>query len=273
MLFQNDLNVLHDDNGVFSDKSASAVDYGRDSFVLPLVAAQDYLYLGLYKPFNKVYAEMKVVNTVANIFTAEYWNGSAWTALVNFWDLSQGFTRSGFMQWKKPNDWASTVVNSDLLYWVRLKPNFDHSALTELQGLNIVYADDQDLQNEFSRVADYKASLLSYITYQQAVRDDIVQALRNKGNVKYNEKFINVSKWDLLDADEVRRGATYACLAKIFFELSDNVDDKWYQRHKDYTEKANKALELFALSLDTNDTGLDDKSKLVQRQSVSLVRT
>ncbi len=272
MLFQNDLNVLHDDNGTFSDKSAEAVDYGRDSFVLPLVAAEDYLYLGLYKPFNRVFAEMKVVNNVANIFTAQYWNGSAWTALSNFWDLSQGFTRSGFLQWKKPTDWEATTVNSDLLYWVRIKPNFDHLNTTELQGLNVVFADDQDLKTEFSRIDDYKASLLSYITYQQAVRDDIVQAVRNKGNVKKTTKLINISKWDLLDADEVRRGAIYACLAKIFFELSDNVEDKWYQRHKDYTEKANKALELFYLSLDTNDTGKDDNSKLVQRQSVGLIR-
>lgn len=277
MIFTDDLAVLHDDNGTFFDKSAMAFDYGRDSFVLDLVSAQDYLYVGLYKPFKSLYAEMKVLNTNANTFTAQYWDGSSWTALDNFLDMSQGMTRSGFITWSKNTSWAKTPVNGDSMYWVRFKPSADFLNTTEVQGLNIVFADDGDLQNEFSQILSYKQSLLSFITYHQSVRDDIVQALRNKGNAKKDSSTINMSlknvtKWDLLDIGEVKKGAIYGCLAKIFFELSDDPEDKWYQRHKDYTEKANQALDLYYLSLDSNDDGKEDKNEMTQYQSVSLTR-
>lgn len=275
MLFANDLNIFHDNNSVFEDASQELNDYGRDSYPIQLISAEDYLYLGLYKPFSQVYVEMKVVNANANTFTAEYWNGSTWNSLSNFLDLSKGFTRSGFLSWSKSTDWASNAVNSETLYWVRLKPSADHSLTTEIQGLNIVFADDQDLINEFSSISAQLSNLglTSFITYHQGVRDDVVQAIRNSGTNKYNvDELKNITKWDFLDSEEVKRGATYHCLSKIFFELSDNVDDKWYQRSKDYNAKGNKALEVYFLTLDKNDDGIKDSYETLSSRNINLFR-
>jgi len=275
MIFPKDLSVLHDDNGTFIDWSVEANDYGRDSFVIPLVAAEDHLYVGLYKPFKEVYLELKVLNVIANDLTAEYWNGSTWNNLSEFLDDSKGMTRSGFLSWAKPDDWVATTVNSDSMFWVRFVPSVDITGTTEVQGLNIVFADDQDLVNEFSNVLSYLQSLSSFISYHQSVRDDIVQSLRNKGNVKTNssaQTLKNITKWDLLDTEEIKLGAVYGVLSKIFFQLSDDPEDKWYQRHKDYENKCKEALELYSLSLDLNDDGKDDKSEMVRYQGVSLTR-
>lgn len=268
-----DLTVLHDDNGTFVDWSIEASDYNRDSFVLPMVAAEDKLYVGLYKEFNTLYSEMKVVNAVSQTFTAEYWNGSAWVDLDVFVDNSKGFTRSGFLKWDKPSDWASTSVNSESAFWIRLTPSADLTALTEVQGLNLLFADDNDLQVEFSEILSYLGTKLSYATYHQAARDEIVQGLRNKGNTKTsNNQMSQIQKWDLLDIDEVKRGAVFYALSKIFFELSDREDDKWYQRYKDYDNKANASLEAQYLSLDLDDSGDEKAENMVQYQSVGLFR-
>lgn len=275
MIFPEDLSVLHDDNGTFIDWSVEANDFGRDSFVLPLVAAEDHLYVGLYKPFKQLYLELKVLNVIANDLTAEYWDGSTWNNLSSFLDMTKGMTRSGFLSWDKPTDWAKTAVNGDEMYWVRFVPSVDITGTTEIQGLNIVFADDQDLVNEFSNVLSYLQSLSSFISYHQSVRDDIVQSLRNKGNVKTNStanELKKITKWDLLDINEVKMGAVYGVLSKIFFQLSDDPEDKWYQRHKDYEAKCKEALELYSLSLDKNDDGIENKSEMVQYQGVSLFR-
>lgn len=277
MIFQNDLTVVHDDDGTFVEQSSAAFDYGRDTFVLPMVAAEDYLYVGLYKPFQQLYVNLKVASSTSGSFTAEYWDGSTWNNLENFLDLSQQFTRSGFLKWTKPeDDWAKTTVNGDELYWVRFKPSADFSGTTEVQGLNILFADDKDLVNVFSKILDMLGSLTSFVTYHQNARDDIIQAIRNKGNATKDSAKLgalkNISKWDLLDASEVKQGAVYACLANIFFEVSDDVEDKWYQRHKDYLKKSADALELFYLSIDKNDDGKGTSSEVVQTQGVQLIR-
>lgn len=274
MIFENDLNVFHDDNSVFVDISKECVEYGRDSKVIQLISADDYLYVGLYKPFNQVYVEMKVANTNANTFTAQYYNGSTWNSLSNFYDLSKGFTRSGFLSWSKSTDWSEVAVNSEELFWIRLKPSADHSVTTELQGLNIVFADDQDLVNEFSSIASQLPNfgVNSYITFHQSVRDDIVQAIRNSGAFKYNNELKNITKWDFLSQDEIKRASIYHCLSKIFFELSDSIEDKWYQRSKDYNDKGNKALEVYYLSLDKNDDGVADSNEKLSDRNISLFR-
>lgn len=164
-MIEKDLTVLHDDNGTFIDWSVEASDYNRDSFVLPMVAAEDKIYVGLYKEFNTVYAELKVVNSVAQNFSMEYWNGTAWVGMPVFVDYSKGFTRSGFLKWDKPSDWASTSVNSEAAFWIRLTPSLDLDPLTEVQGLNLLFADDNDLTVEFSEILSYKGTKLSYATY------------------------------------------------------------------------------------------------------------
>lgn len=275
MIFEKDLNILHDDNGSFVDISQEMNDYGRDTKVVAMANAEDYLYVGLYKPFSKIYVELKVTNTNANTFTAQYWDGSTWNTLSNFLDLSKGFTRSGFLSWSKSTDWAANSVNSMSQFWIRLKPSVDHSASTELQGISMLFADDQDLINEFSTINSYKSnlSISSYVLYHQSVRDDIVQGIRNSGKNKINNTdILNITKWDFLEQEELKRASVYHVLSKIFFELSDNIEDKWYQRSRDYNAKGNKSLEVYFLSLDVNDDGKSSSNEKLVSQSVSLSR-
>lgn len=335
-LFEKDLTVFHDDNSSFVDFSFDANKYGRDDFDLQFIHTEDALYLGLYKPFEGVYIEMKTTSSNDNTLTAEFFNGTSFTSVENFLDQTKGLTRSGFLKWKRnQDDWSKTTINGEELFWIKLTMsaspevtinvttktgnsttqleiqdadisqfsvndlliikdtvNGTHFATVtavdttsgsanvtfspaassavsdntviakqpEIQGLNIVFSDDQDLKQEFIQIDNLLNDRTSFILLHEAARDEIIQRLRNLGKVKFdNEKLVNIEKWDINKLDEIRQPSKFLVLSKIFFEVSDNVEDKWMQRHKDYKKKFQESFDLFWLSLDLDDDGIADE--------------
>jgi hypothetical protein len=261
------LTVLHDDNSVFAEYTKQAVDYTRDPFTLSLVSAEDYLYIGYSKPFNACFVSLETANTNPNELTAEYNDGTTWVSL-DLHDETNGLVRSGFITWDKTN-MKSATVDSKAAYYIRIKPSADHSATT-VRGLNLVFSDDSSMKTEFFEIDD--ASLLpsgenSHITTHVAARNMIIQQLRNQGYIKDNTTTgeANMNQWDLHDIYEIRQGAMYLGLSKIFFNLSDSVDDNWWQKYREYNDKYEEAMRLARLSFDLNDDGLESEDEQVRR--------
>lgn len=153
----------------------------------------------------------------------------------------------------------------------------DGAAIYELasfKGLNIVFCDDQDLRVSYPRIDDYLLKgQSSFISYRQEATDDIIQSFRTGGYVKtltsnsdflpgsnsFNYKaFRQMSKWDVLDVDEIRQAAKYLTLAKIFFNVSENNEDKAYIRYRDFMSKYARSFANFYLTLDLDDDGETD---------------
>lgn len=260
------LTVQTEISSVFEDQSAIAWDYARDSFT-SLLTNTDNIYIGYEKPINAAYVEMSTASTSAGSFTMEYWNGTAWTVLGSSHDDTRAFRRSGFLKWDKPSDWAAVAVNSIEKYYIRLRPSIDFSAGTAVLGINLVLSDDNDLKREFPSILNndiLPPGGTTHILAHVSARDDIVQKIRNIGYQKKSgdsEFFRPIQVWDLLDVEEVRRASTYLALAKVFFQLSDSTDDIWWKKHLTYTEKFNKMNLLAALSIDSDDDGVEDLSE------------
>lgn len=271
----NELKVFIDDNSSFSDISLGMENYIRDTSALPLVALEDYIYCGLYKKFQQLYAELSTANTNAATFTAEYYNGTTWVSLVNFIDESLGFTRSGFLKWDlDQTNWATVAVNSETLYWIRLKPSADFSAGTILGGLNIVFSNDVDMQEGYSTIDDLKASANeSFIQYHQAARNEIIQLLRNAGHTKYNNELLNITKWDILKPHEIREASKWKALELFFFELSNEVGDKYDQLSQKCANKFSSAFNLYLLSIDKDDDGVLDSNESASVNFVKVIRS
>lgn len=250
-----DLIVKHDDNGVFNDISKSCQDFLRDSETIEYTLSEDYIYIGLYKPFNAFYAELISVTGNASY---EYYNGSWEVLSVN--DDTRSLSRSGFVEFEKPADWSSTTVDNDNLYWLRL--SLDATVSLELKGLNIVFSDDQDLSKEVRDINDFIArGDSSFIAYHVSSRDQIIQTIRNGGDYKNrvdNALSENITKWDILDLGEIRQASKFLTLSKIFFDVSENVDDKAYLRYVDFSKKYGESFKLFRMSLDKDDDGIKD---------------
>ena len=246
-----DLKVFHDDNSVFIDHSKDAKDFLRDDFAVNFVSAEDSMYIGLYKPFNAAYVEFTTPATGADlVFTIN-------NNVLSPNDDTRDFSRSGFIEFDKPSDWVAETINGESGYWLKIDSNADFSAV--FRGLNIVFSDDNDLKQEARNIDDLLAKGdTTFIAYHLASRNEIIQTLRNGGRAKkdVNDMLQNITKWDILDFGEIRQASKYLTLAKIYYDVSKNVDDKFYGKFRDYEGMFGKAFSLFYARIDQNDDGL-----------------
>lgn len=268
-----DLYVIHDDNTVFADYSKESKDYLRDSYSIDFVAIEDALYIGLYKPFNSVYVELETPSIVDQDFIFKVNNGTSEVSLVTD-DDTKAFQRSGFIRWDRDTEWTETTVNNITAYWVKIEAPGDFTAT--IKGLNIVFADDLHLKAEQPNINRLiPVNEISFINYHVAARDEIIQTIRNSGEVKQKDtaaaKLENITKWDILDIGEIAQAAKYLALSKIYFDISENSDDKSYQRYKNYMGSYGKAFKLFYKSIDNNDDGVADETESLKIRSSEMV--
>jgi hypothetical protein len=263
-----DLLFFHDDNSLFADYTLDAREYLRDSFTINYTEAEDFIYIGLYKPFYQNYVEM--VNPAAGLtLSVEYSTSAGWSTL-NITDYTKNLSRSGFIKWdlETSNDWALSTVDNEEKYWVRIKLGIDFSL--EVQGWNMVFSDDNDLLAEVRQINKYLAKGdSSFIAYHLSARDDILQDLRNGGN-DIRPGTLNapefLTQWDLLKPEEIRQASKFLTLSKIFFDASSEIEDKDYQRYMDYKNDFGTAFKNYYRSLDNNDDGvLQDEEKSALR--------
>lgn len=255
------LTVLHDDDSTFVDYSDNACDYIRDEFSVGLDQADDYLYLGYFKPFGATFVALTMPNTNANTLNAEYYNGTSWVSL-ELTDESKGFTRSGFLFWDQTN-MKEVSVNGKSKFYIRLRPSVTHSATT-YRGINILFADDNALKQEFSEIDNetlLPAGESSHLNRHVGARNMILQMLRNKGILKQSSGSTSVkdlTAFDILKLEQVRQAAVMLTLSNIFFMLSDSREDTWWAKYEEYQDKFEESFELLLLAIDTNDNGQED---------------
>lgn len=276
-----DLYFKHDNNSIFTDYSPEAQDYLRDNFQVTFTALEDAFYIGLYKPYEGFYLDVVTGADVDPSFSYEYYNGTAFSAL-SVDDDTNSFQRNGFVKWNREiEDWSKTSIDGVEAYWVKVTASSDFSI--NIKGCNIVFADDQDLLSEVRNINDYLyAGDSSFIAYHVAARNEMVQALRNGGYRKFEEinnitnitkKYMNITKWDLLELGEVREAAKYLALSKIFFDVSENVDDKDFQKYSEFKSMYGQAFDLFYLSLDKDDDGeIDDATERLADNNIEILK-
>lgn len=258
-----------------SDLSQQAFDFSRDAFSLTLLET-DFLYVGFTKPINSIYIQINTPNLNANSINAEYYNGTTWVSISNFFDDSKGLTRSGFMSWDRNQvNQSQNTVNSESAYWVRLSCSADHSA-TSIQAINLVFADDNDLVNEVPEITDsnHLAGKTSHILTHVAVRNQIIQDLNNKDFKKTNPTTglkEDLTCWDVLDVNQLKQAAIFLALSKIYFNFSDSPDDKYIQKSNYYQNQYKRAFELSSLALDSDDDGIEDNEE-TQTEGFSVLR-
>lgn len=260
-----DLLFLHSDNGSFSDYSQDAKDYLRDNFTVDFLAAEDSIYIGLYKPFSDFYVELSTFGSNQLSFSI---NGSS----ISVEDDTKGFSRSGFIHFDKPSTWNKETINGVEGYWLKVDSATDFSL--DFVGCNIVFSDDNDLRQEVRNIDNLLAKGDStFIAYHVAARNEIVQTLRNGGNIKRVDELIkNITKWDLLELGEIRQAAKYLTLAKIFFDISENNEDKFYNKYRDYEGMYGAAFKLFYYKLDKNDDGVYEQEEDLELNDCEIVR-
>ncbi len=249
------------DGATYFDLSFNLSSFGRDASVIPL-ETDDFIYFGLYKPFKALYTEISVANVVSATLDLEYWNGSAWTNLSGIIEDTKAFSRAGFIQFDKPSDWAKTTVNGSEKFFIRMAPSVNLTVGTSIQGMNIVFSDDQDLKGIYPAVSNYLGSTeTTFILRHENSRDLMVQELRNrafqkKGNAR--SYYESLEPWDILEIDEVRMWSANLTMANIFSSLQANSNDLYSQKAEEFIEKAEYYKAAVFLTLDKDDDGVMD---------------
>jgi len=270
------LTILHDDNTVFSDFSNDLVGFDRDSSSLTFVTAEDSIYVGFYKPINVFYTEMGTANVNANTMSVKYYNGTAFAACDGVYDDSKGLTRSGFTRWDRGQlNEAKTTINSVELYWYKIDLSVDSSAMV-IDGMNIVFSDDQDLKRELFEISKYLPSgETSHILSHVSARDEIIQNLNIIGKRKVNAEsgwLDNITAFDLLDISEVKLASTYLVLSKIMFASSDEVDDQYMVKSERYEKLSGNIINNMTLKVDVDDDGVEDQNERTTSFSGEIIR-
>lgn len=265
----NKLTVLIDNVGVVTNHSADAADFLRDKFTLSIDPSTDYLYIGFYKPFGTVFAEISTGNVSEDKLELQYFNGSVWVDLDTC-DETNGLNRSGFVFWDK-ECMTETTINGISKYYVRAKTS-NITTEVEFNGLNILFSDDASLQQEDSTVLQeclYTAGYSSHIMSHVASRNHIIQLLRNLGYVTTNaqDETKNVTAFDLMDVFEVRQAATYLALSKIYLKMADDQESIEWLKYMEYKLKFEESFRLARLTLDTNNNGLSDDTPVQTSKS------
>lgn len=263
----------------FTDYTQEARDFIRDP-ITETFNAGDKIYLGLYKPFNSFYVELQGDVTPSNI-SFKYSNTASFKAL-SVTDDTRSLSRSGFIDWQRNiEDWQETVVNGQKAFWVEIEFNDTYSLAAN--GINIVFSSDYQMQIKSPFIMDYLAkSDTSFIRNHVAARDEIVQLLRNGGYIKMpfksgdlffesSDDRKNITKWDILDREEIREAATFKAMALVFFNESRNVDDKEYNLYRQYQGMFGQSFKLFYLSLDKNDNGIEEDSERLANNEITVV--
>jgi hypothetical protein len=109
------------DDVTFTDRSAEArLDGGAAFPLFPTPGTGDRAYFGMSIKFKQLIFDLDTLSQ-GGAYVWEYWNGAAWQALT-VTDGTSGFTHDGAVSWTPPADWATTTVNGQTRYWVRVRP-------------------------------------------------------------------------------------------------------------------------------------------------------
>lgn len=259
------LKVLTYVGSTFTDISKECADFSRDTAAVTL-ADTSILYVGFNKPFNQIYVNLDTANTNATTLSIQYWDGSQWTSATNGVDDTKGLTRSGFITWDRNlTNESQTSINSSTKNWIKITSSVTTSAMV-VSGLNFIFVDDQDLKTEVPEIADsnHLAGKTSHILTHVAVRNQIIQDLRNKDYFRINPTTglkEDLTPWDILDANQLKQAAIFLALSKIYFNFSDETDDKYQKKSEYYYSKYDKAINMSRISLDLDDDGLEDEEE------------
>lgn len=257
--------VIFSDNGVIDDISNEMSDINTGSKVLPVVAAQDYLFIGSELPFNHRYVSVSVANDVVSAVSVDLWDGIQWVAAVDVQDFtsSGGVTlaQSGHIMWclHPNNQWMKddTNYNSETitglsdarifgLYWARLSFSVNLKATTAIKYMGHKFAEDIDLKNRYpdlirtTVLAQFATGKTNWEEQHVLAAESIIRDLKAKK--------VMISANQILDYRLFTEAAVYRLAEFIFTGLGRDYNEI----RKEAEIKYNKAVSIGNYHLDDN---------------------
>lgn len=266
--------IIWSDNGTLIDISTELNEILTGTKVLPIVAAEDALYIGSDLPFNHRYMHVSVANDVVSAMTVALWSGSVWNNAVDIMDgtTSGGATlaQSGVLSWvpERTKPWNRDLSTENItalstlkiydLYWARIRFSVSLKATTALTFMGNRFSADTDL---FAQYPDLNNSdyMTSFASGKTSWND---QALTAAEYVIQDLKEMNVirSQSQILDWVIFRNASVHKTAEIIYRSFG-----KDYLDNVKLAQAAYKAsLKLGIYNVDTNANAALDESERKQ---------
>lgn len=263
--------IIFSDNGSLLDLSVLLNDYLTGSAVVPIVAADDALYIAGDFPFNHRYFDVSVANDQASAVTVETWDGKEWQACVDVFDQTSigGVTlaQSGFISWvpERQRSWVKDDTNYNGktitglsgvtiydLYWVRIKFSADLKATTALKYVGHRFSRDldlysfhPDLQNTKVKTM-FQAGKTTWDDQHYEAAQVIIRDLKSKN--------IALSENQILEWSKFREASCHACAEIVWRAFGKDFYPNADDAHKRYLEAFNAGI----IGLDVNNNARTD---------------
>lgn len=262
-----------------TDISNEMSSFSTDEVDFELTPAQT-LRVGFRKPFALIYFELSTPSTASAKLTATYENEDGNQSLEII-DETKGFTRSGFIKFKRPEDIVETEASSIKKMFVEIKTDIALDPGTKLKGVGVVFCNNQDLIDIRSNVIDKLNKGESLIGKISLAKDHIIREMNARGNIKIKTdptgsltsgSYIDeVNEFDFFNIEQMRLACAYKALALFFLEeKSDKEGDKWEAQGMRYEVTAGELLDAYVSRIDIDDDGKEDLDELNQTTTTML---
>lgn len=264
--------IIFKDNTVLNDVSVNLNEFRLSNVTLPIVAAQDSLYIGSELPFNHRYFHVGTANTAASVISVAIWDGTEWEPAVDVLDQTavggKTFSQSGIISWspdRNGSGWGLEDTTEDIsalstlkiydLYWAKFTFSADLSLTTALKYVGHKFSRDEQLAGIYpelalsATMAQFESGKTTWDEQHIKASEIVVRDLIRK----YKASSVNqVMNW------ESYSGASLHQLAAIVFRaFGDDYQDQLDQALKDYKI----AFNIESTQLDKNKNGKLDRSE------------
>lgn len=268
--------VIHSDNGTLLDLSQVLRDFYADSASLPIVAAQDYLYLGSEFPFNHRYIQIDEANSETSAISVHIWDGQEWKECVDVFDgtkvAGKTLAQSGIISWwlNKDHTWQrdDTSYNNQTitglssatiydLYWVRITFSANLSASTSLKYVGQKFSNIDDLRGEYPDLVrpdvmqSFETGKVDWLEQEIRAAELIGEDLKSRGVI--------FSKDQILSYEEFKTASIHKVAELIYSPFNE---EKRTVCHGKFKAAMNKKI----FKIDENESGRLDIQEKVQTQ-------
>ena len=216
----------------------------------------DFVYIGFRGKFASRHFQMSVANATTSVVSVEYWNGTAWTAVLDVVDQTQGFKQDGWISWVNKGDWkksTQTPVVDVELYWVRVSVSVSLDAPTSLQSCVNLFSDDELLRVYYPElVSDSRYlpdSRTNFLEQHVAGRDKVILRLKQRRTIS--------DEAQIIDINEVAVAAAHAAAETILRPISQGREI-FKRAQEDFKNEINELTK----AIDKNKDGVvSDKER------------
>lgn len=231
--------IIWDDNGTLTDVSLETSDFLASTKTMPIVAADDKLYIGSDLPFFYRYCDVSTANATASVVSVEIWDGSSWNAAVDVIDETSAggasLAQSGYIRFKvsRNESWGKEDTSEDVTgistlkiydkYWARLTWSADLDANTALNYIGFKFANDNDLGarypdlNKTAAKSAWTSGKTDWDDQHFEAAEEIIRELRNCQKIHRADQ--------ILDPAEYREAAVHKVAEIIMNAYGDEYAD------------------------------------------------